>query len=357
MRKTGLLLVLGLLSGCGNNRDSQTGGDKHRLCPDGTVNAQQTIVTVNCSTVVDLDGIKAQGSAALPSLVAAGLTGAEGALREIEQSSADAQRQFAQMCESFNSCNLKSEVFQPRLAEAQAHFRLIDERLAGLKAASGKPEALRMAFGELYAAAVSSAQQANSQLSLELTVEAKEESFAPRVLRNGETLRRGTQIAFGVTVSQPAYVYVFQKKGASQALEVLLAETPNPVPAGTLLRLPPKGEALPLNQQELGRQDVYVAVSKQPLSELAAALRNAGMGPSAPSQSVERATMNVFEQGSPECAGKQRGLLLTAAQGCGSFLRGLTTNQLGTDSAKLTLVARTRPGDSVILQTFSFTLE
>jgi hypothetical protein len=242
---------------------------------------------------------------------------------------------------------------------------LIGERLEGLKAANGNPDALRLAFGELYAAAVPSAQQARSQLAMALSVEAKDESFASRVVRNGETLRPGTQVVLGVRVSQPAHVYVFQKRSANQSIAVLFpnaqaANPQNPVPAGTLLRIPPNGEALTLDKKDLGRQDVYVAVAKEPLSDLAAALRNATMGDAAPSQSVEQAVAKLFEQGAPECAGRQRGLMLTATQGCGSLLRGLTMSQPEptlVESAKSTVAARTRPGDSVILQTFSFMLE
>lgn len=367
MRRALLVLLAGaLLGGCASNRPKPNGGGESVLCPNGSVNAGMTIRTVNCSTVVSFDGKEIEGSLALKELVSAGMKSADTVLREIDQAASDAQIQFTQLCETYNACNLRSEDFDARLKEAQDHFRAIRERLELVRAAQGNPELLRQAVGDLYAAVVPPARQAEAQVAMELVVQAKTTGGATRVLRGGETLHTGDQLVFGVRVSQPAHVYAFQRKGPNAVLDVLfpnpqIATLGNPIPGLQLVRIPPTGQVFTLDDQDLGRETVYIAVSKTALTDLDAALRGVSTGGADAPKAVEQAVGDLFQQGSPECAGQPRGLEVTAEKGCGSMTRGLgVTPAAGTDDFfgdESSVAAQTRPGDDVILQTFSFVHE
>ena len=351
------------LAACSGASPRPNQGGENVLCPDGTASAGTTIRTVNCSTVVQYDGEDLETSIDIPGLANAGMKNADKVLRQVNDAATDAQIQFTQTCEMYNACGLTSAEYKERLDAAQRQFRDIREKVALLQASKGNPEVLRTTVTELYAKTVPRDIRERESLAVELVVQAKSSGDAtPRVLRGGETLRTGDKLAFGVRVSQPAHVYVFQRQGAKKELTVLFPNAAfnslgNPLPPGQLVRVPPQGGLFTLNDKDVGIENVYLAVSREPLPDLdAALLRASGEQPGSTDQ-VATAMVDLFAAGAPECQGQTRGLEVAEPSGCSSMSRGLTPT--ASDDADFfgdqsSLAAQTVPGDDVILRTFSF---
>ncbi len=353
-------LTLSFATACGsaakNNEAVRPG--KELRCPSGSVNAGQTILTMDCNTVVQFEGHEFEATLDAK-YVAAGLHNAPRVLRDIDAAATDAQVQFTQTCRVYNSCQMKSDDFQRELSTTQAHFRELREKLMLLSAAQGNPEAVRATLADAYEMTVPPETRKQATLAAQLTVQAKDTpGDTPRILKDGDTLHTGAQVVVGVDVSQPAYVYVFQYH-QDQELDVLfpnpaISRLTNPLPAEKTVRIPPGGQVFTLNDEDLGAERIYIAASLRPLDDLQAALQGeSGQPGSAP---VEQAMGNLFGEGNPACGDSHRGLTVTD-EPCGSMSRGL---QIASDEANDffddsgSSQARTAPGDDVVLQSLSF---
>lgn len=352
-------LLVSLSSACATERETIAPG-KEVPCPNGTVNAGNTILTMDCNTVVQYQGTEFQSSLAVQNWVDAGLSSAPKALRDVDQAATDAQVQFTQTCRAYNSCQVRADDFNRELARTQEQFRTLREKVSLLQASGGNPAVLRSTITEVYRSTVPAERRAEETLAVNFTVQAKEVgASAPRVVADGERLRTGAQLVFGIEVSQAAYVYVFQKH-QNGSLDVLfpnpgIQSLPNPLPAKTLVRIPPKGQTFTLNDEDLGRENVFLAVSKTPLDDLERVLATSGGSPTA--SAVGPVMKNLFEEGTPECSGKSRGLELANEDSCGTLARGLELSGEKADpffEGPGSVRAEAVPGDAVILRTWSF---
>ncbi len=352
-------LLVSLTSACATERETVAPG-KELPCPNGTVNAGNTILTMDCNTVVQYQGTEFQSSLAIQNWVDAGLSSAPKALRDVDQAATDAQVQFTQTCRAYNSCQVRADDFNRELARTQDQFRALREKISLLQASGGNPAVLRSTITEVYRSTVPAERQVEETLALNFTVQAKDPgSASPRVVGSGERLRTGAQLVFGIEVSQTAHVYVFQKH-QNGSLDVLfpnpgIQNLPNPLPAKTLVRIPPQGQTFTLNNEDLGRENVYIAVSTAPLDDLEKVLSQQGGSPSA--NSVGPVMRDLFEAGTPECSGKSRGLELAPEDSCGTLSRGLELSGSKADpffQNPGSVRAQATPGDAVILKTWSF---
>jgi hypothetical protein len=343
--------------GCGGSKRGPSSGGETVACPSGSANPGVEIRTVNCDTVVRFDARNLEGSIDIKNLLSAGVKNAAVALREVSEAAEESQIQFSQMCELYNGCNLTSSEYRDRLDAAQAHFRAIREKVDLLQAAEGNPEALRLAFAALYREAIPKSEV--KTLSMEFSAIGAGPNGTSRILPNGETLRTCDPIVFGLKVSKRAHAYLFQRKAQGQ-VEVLFpsASMPgltNPVLPNTLVRVPPDGQVFRLDDQDLGTETLYVAVSEQPLIDLEAALSHVQANPSGGMKPVETAMVDLFDAGAPECGKATRGLEVSAPKGCGSMTRGVETSPASTETGPSASVSgQVVPGDDVILQVFQF---
>lgn len=345
--------------GCATERETVAPG-KEVACPSGTVNGGNTILTMDCNTVVQYQGTEFQSSLSIQNWVDAGLASAPKALRDVDQAATDAQVQFTQTCRAYNSCQVRADDFNRELARTQDQFRALREKVSLLQASGGNPAVLRSTITEVYQSTVPAERRAEETLALNFTVQAKDSgSNGPRVVESGGRLRTGAQLVFGIEVSQTAHVYVFQKH-QNGTLDVLfpnpgIQSLPNPLPPKTLVRIPPAGQTFTLNDEDLGRENVYIAVSTSPLGDLEKVLSEQGGSPNA--GSVGPVMRDLFEAGAPECSGKSRGLELAPEDACGTLSRGLELSGAKADpffQNPGSVRAQAIPGDAVILRTWSF---
>jgi hypothetical protein len=260
----------------------------------------------------------------------------------------------------YNACALTSAEFRDRTDQAQAHFRSIREKVELLSGAGGDPAIVREVFSQLYEQTISQDSSSQKRLLLELSVLGGKAGAEPTILPSGSTLSTGDRVVFGVQVSTPAYVYLFERK-QSGAIDVLfpsesIVEPKNPLAADQVLRIPPQGQVFTLDDQDLGQEVVYVVASKTPLESLQSALMNRDQSTD-PEEPVRRAMVDLFDAGSPECQNKTRGLALESTDPCASMTRGLTVESTGQPaffSSDASVKSQSVPGDDVILQTFTF---
>jgi hypothetical protein len=351
-----------LLMSAGCNRSgsgaASSGGDEVS-CPDGSAQPGVSIVTVNCSSLVQFDAQDLDASLDVEGLAAAGIQNTKKVLREVSDAAEEAQVQFSQYCEMYNACALSSEEFRERTDRAQSHFRSIREKVDILMSAGGDPAVVREAFAQLYTETVIASAPKDDGLLLELSVLGGKAGKEPEVLSSGGALHTGDRVVFGVRVSQESHVYLFQRK-SSGVIEVLfphlsIPNLKNPLAAAEVLRIPPEGQVFELDDQDLGEEVVYVVASKDPVADLEQAL-SARAGEPTPEGPVEKAMVRLFSVGAPECADRTRGLRIADADPCATMTRGLQVNSTSASffSEDASVQSRNVPGDDVILQVFRF---
>ena len=137
-----------------------------------------------------------------------------------------------------------------------------------------------------------------------------------------------------------------------------ISNVSNPLPGRELIRIPPKGQVFTLDDQDLGEETVYLAVSLRPLDNLADALASVHNGQPGSSERLEQAMTSLFDEAAPECANATRGLTVSEESGCGSMSRGLTPSRSSDDDffsdSGSSVQVQSLPGDDVVLKTFRF---
>jgi hypothetical protein len=346
--------------GCSRSGAGPSGGGKEVPCPDGSAQPGVSIVTVNCGGLLQFDASDIEASVDVEALASAGVKNTEKVLREVSEAAEESQIQFAQSCEMYNSCALSSAEFRDRTDRAQQHFRSIREKVDLIKSAQGSEAAVRQAFTELYSVTLSPEQASRESLLLELSVLGAPSGSAPTILSSGATLRTGDQVVFGVRVSEESWVYLFQRKN-SGAIEVLFPSSAmpaltNPLGAAQVLRIPPNGQVFELDNEDLGQEVVYVVASRKPLSGLQEALSKSSSANKSEG-AVSDAMVQLFDEGTPECEDKTRGLEIGDADPCARMTRGFQVRQDAAArffSKEASVKSRSVPGDDVILQVFQF---
>src|SRR5690606_10282566 len=148
---------------------ASSGGDEV-TCPDGSAQPGVSIVTVNCQSLVQFDAQDLEASLDVEGLASAGIKNTKKVLREVSDAAEEAQVQFSQVCEMYNSCALTSGEFRDRTDRAQSHFRSIREKLDLVRGAGGDPAIVREAFSQLYSETVTEGAASDDGLLLELSV-------------------------------------------------------------------------------------------------------------------------------------------------------------------------------------------
>jgi hypothetical protein len=171
-------------------------------------------------------------------------------------------------------------------------------------------------------------------------------------------------VAFSFKTSRDAHLYIFQINAAGQPT-VLFPDarigTANPIPGGTLTRVPGQGQFFRLNDQDVGNENVYIVASRQAIASMdgLVAKVTSGQVSQVAQDSLLANLATVKPAGDAECQGtKTRGLELegppAAGTGC-TKTRGLTLETAdGASADKPSITARTAPGDNTIVKVFPF---
>jgi hypothetical protein len=328
------------------------GGKADPVTPAGQCGGQDR-PQLDCSSEVKYDATSVKGGVNIIGLGSASGDVEQKALREIDKQTGLYIAEAHRLCDEYNKCVLDKDAYATRSENLRRRMAQAPELLEGLQNAQGD-DARRMALSKAYRALVPDDARTEVQLSLSVLAQRPADSaMAP--LAPGGAIPTGSHLAFVVNVSQPAYVYLFQKS-SSGSVDVLFPDpripVNNPLPQGTPLRIPQGTAGFKLDDKDIGTESVYVVAALHPLSQLAAAADKARAG-SAPTGALAQVTAI-----DPAC--KTRGLSLDTDappdSGCVRS-RGLSLDDgsAPVGGAPASLRATSEAADDTIATVFSFT--
>jgi hypothetical protein len=322
------------------------------------------ITIADCNTAVKYDGKVFKGKITVSDLAEAGFENGQQVLREVEDAATAVQFQYTHYCKTYNSCNMRSEEFAVKVSKLQNNYQNLVEKVALLEAVKGDPTKLRKEFNTLYQDVVPFDEINKKAISLELIVQAKRMGGEVEVVKDDVSLRTGEEIVLGLKLSKSAYVYLLQQK-PSGTIEVLFPtnefnKPENPIIPSDLVRIPPFGYSYVLNDEDIGKETIYIVVSKSELENLSTSLSNLEQGSKTAQRDVENTMVNLFNEHRPECAEKHRGLdpaNNTTDSECNQTFRGVQPKRIENDrffSNYASAQLQTAPGDDLLIQTFRF---
>lgn len=276
------------------------------------------------------------------------------ALREIDDATSQYVVEWRRLCQEYNACVLDRETYSVRSENLRRRLAGIPEIKETIVAAGADPLARAKAISAAYTALVP--EESRTELDLEFTVLAqKPDEPALRPAGQGELLVTDTRVAFVVSTSKPAYVYLFQRDPTG-GINVLFPDAripvSNPIPAQALVRIPAGDATYRLNEKDVGTERVYIVASLTPVASMQEAVDklNSGGGETAALKSM---TGVETKAAGTSCRTRALELDDTAAAGCVRS-RGLELDEPGTAGGAASLSARTEAADSMIVQLFAF---
>jgi uncharacterized protein DUF4384 len=332
------------------------GGAPSAASADAATCSGETRPPLDCSSEVAYQGTDVKGGMSVLGVGKASGDVEQKALRQIDDQTALYITEARRLCDEYNKCVLDRDTYATRSENLRRRLAKVPELVEELRAAPNE-DARRNVLAKAYRALVPDA--ARTELALDFSVLAQRPAEAdPRVVGPGAPLPTGTRVAFMLSVSHPAYVYVFQKSPAGR-VSVLFPEPrialENPVPAGANLRIPPAGATYRLDEHDVGSEAVYLVASLKPLAELGnAAERLAADRPTAGDPTLGRVT--ALDAG---C--QARGFTLeqdAAPSGCvrtrGLVLDGTAPSAGAPNAPKPSLSTATEAADDTIATVFRF---
>ncbi len=280
-----VLLGVGAVGACG-------GGGR----PDAAAPSQcggESRPQLDCSSEISYQGTNVKGGFSV-----VGLGGASGdveqkALHDIDKQTELFVAEAHRLCDEYNKCVLDKDTYATRSENLRRRMAQAPELLDGLKNAESD-DAKRTALSRAYRALVPDGARTEVQLSLSVLArrptDAGDAPMTP--LATGGSIPTGSHVAFVVNVSQPAYVYLFQKASSGE-VNVLFPDpripVSNPLAQGSPLRIPQGTASFKLDDKDIGTESVYVVAALHPLTRLAAAADQARAG-SAPTGALAQVT-------------------------------------------------------------------
>ena len=340
-----------VLSACSPAGPTGARGGESQTCGD------ETRVTLDCRSEVAYEGIAADTEVKIFDVATASASFEEKAMRRVNEHVERFVAAHTSACRDYNACVLDkaqyrqaSEEIRERLARLPALMTALDEattseeRLAALDAMyrdivpdEARPEEVTFAMG----------------IVAELP---KELGGGRYVVAPGGAVPTGAQVHFEVRASAEAFLYVFQTTPRGE-VRVLFPDlrigTRNPVPGGIARRIPP-GRTFRVNDRDLGVENLYVVVSRQPLSELDASLAQLTEG-EVESTTKSPLLSSIVKLRSPENAeGCERRRVLELSESDRCALPWAITVEDTVASPSLALQVRTQPGDDLIATVYPF---
>lgn len=271
------------------------------------------------------------------------------ALRQIDDETARYIAQARRICDEYNKCVLDRAAYARESADLRRRLAKLPELYRDIRDA-GDEDKRAQALARAYTAVVPDERRVG--LVLDFSVIARQPGEAQgSVVLSGAPLRTGTQVKFEISVSRPAYVYLFQRDGAGEIATLFPDDRipiKNPLPASAKLELPTGGGSFTLNDKDIGEERVYVVGSLEPIGSLKAAYDRVATG-GAKSDPVFKSLVAVGEQ--PSC--RARALELAVESTACVRSRGLELRQAGA-AGPVSLRAETEAADSTIVKVFGF---
>jgi hypothetical protein len=328
---------------------------------------------VDCTSEVSYQGAHTEGGFGIQQMVSANAKHEEVALRRVDEETERFISMQTRLCRDYNACVLDRETYTKETRIIRDRVQKVPALADAVKNAKSDEER-RQALNELYQTTVSDEHRVE-EVSFRLSMDAilpDSVGGGQVVIKPGMPLPTKARVAFELDVSKDAHVYIFQK-APDGAVTVLFPNakigTANPLKGGQRARIPGGDKRFVVNDKDLGIENVFVAVSYKPLSNLEASLaRFSNEKATSIKEDNLLQSFTTIEDSSvasrPECKQKTRALELEGAapapgscsQSRGLMLEGPAESGGGgggtTPPASMSAV--TEAGDGLIVKVFSF---
>jgi len=324
-------------------------------------------VVLDCSSEVNYQGTSGEAGVKVMDIASAEGKFEEKAIRRVNEQVEQFAAAHKRACRDYNACILSAEDYRAEATEARRRLQVIPALMEALKSAKTEGERVKI-LDQLYRGVVPDekrVEEVTFQLGMvaELPDDLGGGSFA---VEPGSAVPSGARVHFKVNVSREAYVYIFQSTKSGE-VSVLFPDprigTRNPLGGGSTARIP-SDKTFRLNDKDVGTENVYIVVSRKPVTELDKALQRVKSGQvSTLSQNQTLTQVATVQAGPSRDKCKTRALELDGDGGGGGGCtrsRGLALEDGGDEPADLgggvpaTMQTRTMPGDELIVTVFSF---
>lgn len=342
------------------------------IIPEGPVKCNGVErVRLDCTSEVQYQGVT--GQAGISVLDVVGITGSyeEKAIRKVSDQVQEYLAMQGQSCRNYNACIEDPEQYRSEAADIRKRIMLLPTLTEALKNAKSEGERMKV-LDQLYRGVLP-----DEKRTEEVTFQLGANAQIPEPLGGGSynvvpgsMVPTGAQVAFTVSVSKDAYVYMFQTTPSGE-ISVMFPDprigTQNPLRGGLATRIPQEPSWFRLNAKDIGTENLYVVVSQKPVENLDAALNKvkSGQTSSVKDDHLLQHIATVVPKkgsGSGKC-GKSRAFVLDEGDSAGkaaeptcSQSRGfeLDTGTGGAQSSPNApgMAVRTSPGDDMIVQVF-----
>jgi serine/threonine-protein kinase len=273
------------------------------------------------------------------------------ALEAIDRQRRDLRDALAQLCEDYNKCVFDKATYASRSDDLHRRLAEVPTLLESVQVAS-TDRARRVALSDAYQRIVPEAARTELKLDFSALAQRPGESSMTAALV-GATIPTGSKLAFAVTVSRSAYVYIFEKT-ASGTIHSLFPDPAhitidNPLSPGAQLRIPQGGAFFRVDDNDIGAENVYLLASLKPIASVAQAAEQLRLG--------HRASPVLARVTSIDDNCQRRGLSFEeespSSSGCRST-RGLTFESERASAAAPSLAAITEAADDTIYVVYTF---
>ncbi len=365
LRQAAFCLMTIALAACSAANTTHNPAGETRDC------AGEPRVMLDCSSEVNYQGVSGEAGVDVIGLGSISGQFEDRAIRRVNDQVAQFVAAQTRSCREYNGCVLSGDQYRAEASETRRKLQVIPAALEALKAAKSEPERAR-ALDLLYRGVVPDDKRVEEvTFRLGMVAEMPESlgggtfGVAP-----GGAVPTGAKVFFKLDVSKEAYVYMFQTTPRGE-VNVLYPDprigTQNPVPARLASRIPDR-KSFRVNDKDLGTENVYMVVSREPVSDLNAALdkvKSGEVSTLAQSQMLRSVAMVAPPAEAKKC--KTRRLVLDGSDDGGgddttcTRPRGLELDDDDLRSRGVTIddvpagvQVRTQPGDDLIVSVFPF---
>lgn len=226
----------------------------------------------DCDTEIRYDARKVSGRIDAGKLGAEAETSVE-AVREVDSAVERYLSRWRTLCMDYKNGAMSPDEYRGEARALRERMEKLEGLLLVLEHAPDS-ESYQKALKEIYVAMVPQEQAADLRLEFGVLAQAPGETSYKVVPPNG-SIATGTNVYFTVRTSVQAHVYLYQET-PSGGINVMFPHPrmpmANPLPAGQDLRIPPKPGYFTLEAEGVGREQVHVVASLEPLTQLETAL-------------------------------------------------------------------------------------
>ncbi len=226
----------------------------------------------DCDTEIRYDARKVSGRVNVAKFGAEAETSVA-AVREVDSAVERYSSRWRTLCMDYKNGAMTPEEYRDESRSLRERMEKLEALLLVLEHAPDA-DSYQKALKEIYVAMVPPEQAVDLKLDFGVLAQPAGASSYAAVLPGG-SIATGTKVYFNVKTTAQAHVYLYQETAKGE-INVMFPHPKmpmaNPLPAGQELRIPPSPGFFTLEADGVGREQVHVVASLQPLTRLETSL-------------------------------------------------------------------------------------